>query len=41
MLFSNPKFNIMLLGISNTTDSMVKYSKNIAVNLKDIKNVVF
>jgi hypothetical protein len=32
-LFSNLKIDIMLLGISNTIDAMVKYSKNIALNI--------
>ena len=40
-LFSNPKIDIMLLGISNTIDAMVKYSKNIALNINEIKNIVF
>lgn len=41
MLFSNPKINIMMLGISNTIDAMAKYSKNICINLNEIKNIVF
>ncbi len=31
----------MMLGISNTIDAMAKYSKSIAINLNEIKNVVF
>lgn len=31
----------MLLGVSNTIDSIAAYSKNIAVDLKEIKNIVF
>lgn len=30
-----------MLGVSNTIDALAKYSKNIAVNLNEIKNVVF
>lgn len=40
-LFSNPKLNIMMLGISNTIDALAKYSKSISVNLNEIKNIVF
>jgi Cdc6-like AAA superfamily ATPase len=30
-----------MLGISNAIDAMAKYSKNICINLNEIKNIVF
>lgn len=40
-LFSNPNLNLMMIGVSNTIDALAKYSKNIALNLNEIKNIVF
>ena len=31
----------MLIGVSNTIDTLTKYSKSIAINIKEIKNIVF
>lgn len=40
-LFSNRKFSILLIGISNTIDTLEKYSERLKVRIPDITNIVF